>query len=538
MPTAVLYLRLSRDSEKSDSLEGQEADCRRRATELGATDVVVFKETVSGYRSVKRKAFDAMTSYVRERRPAFLIAWKFDRFSRQGIRQVADVSRLVEDTGVRFICLRDHLDSHSPEWELMAAFAAHQARGESRNTSLRVAARKARDRKRGQWKAMAPYGYAKTEDFRLVQRPEQAAVVRRIVAEFLDGRSMRAIAMGLTADNVLAPGRARQLDRVAQLRSKGRHKDADELEANLFPNVWTVTAVRKILSNPPTAGLMVHKGSVVLDEDGEPIMVTDAPIITMAERRRILARLERNVSVVRKPGQRTGGKASPGRPPKFLLTGFIRCGDCGWAMSCRDERNRHPGTRPRYFCVGRSHGHNCATASIVADDLERAVADLVVGRLAALEPDDPALVAVAERWLAKNAPEYRAERDELSTRADTLRGRLEDLESARWERGEFDDAEGPARYARFRARIAEQLSAVENALKQLPEPSVNVSALLDPDAARDALSNNDAATLAQRRDVLALVLDEVIVYPDGRLDPVWASADGPEHVPVTVPVTA
>ena len=55
---------------------------------------------------------------------------------------------------------------------------------------------------------------------------------------------------------------------------------------------------------------------------------------------------------------------------------------------------------------------------------------------------------------------------------------------------------------------------------------------------RDALSNNDAATLAQRRDVLALVLDEVIVYPDGRLDPVWASADGPEHVPVTVPVAA
>ena len=90
MPTAVLYLRLSRDSETSDSLEGQEADCRRRAAELGATDVVVFKETVSGYRSVKRRAFDAMTSYVRERRPAFLIAWKFDRFSRQGIRQVAE----------------------------------------------------------------------------------------------------------------------------------------------------------------------------------------------------------------------------------------------------------------------------------------------------------------------------------------------------------------------------------------------------------------------------------------------------------------
>lgn len=48
MPTAVLHLRPSRDTEVSDSLDGQEADCRRRAAELGADRVVVFREVVCG----------------------------------------------------------------------------------------------------------------------------------------------------------------------------------------------------------------------------------------------------------------------------------------------------------------------------------------------------------------------------------------------------------------------------------------------------------------------------------------------------------
>mgnify|MGYP006887920149 CR=1 FL=1 len=175
--------------------------------------------------------------------------------------------------------------------------------------------------------------------------------------------------------------------------------------------------------------------------------------------------------------------------------------------------------------------------SVAVPDLDRAVIDAVLGHLAALEPGDPRLAAIAKRWLARHAPEHDAQRREFAERADTLRARLEDLESARWERGEFDDAEGPERYARFRSRIAEQLAAVESALAALPEPTVDVSALLDPVETAETFANTSPATLAERREVLALVLERVTVRSGGRIEPVWVGSNA-EHLPVTEPITA
>ncbi|MFE7098450.1 recombinase family protein [Streptomyces erythrochromogenes] len=44
---AVIYLRLSHETFVSDSLEGQEADCVRKAEVLGATEVVIFREVIT-----------------------------------------------------------------------------------------------------------------------------------------------------------------------------------------------------------------------------------------------------------------------------------------------------------------------------------------------------------------------------------------------------------------------------------------------------------------------------------------------------------
>ncbi|UOE18233.1 recombinase family protein [Thermobifida halotolerans] len=518
----------------SDGLDRQDRDCRERAKQLGATDVVVFRETVSGYkRTAKRKAFDAMTSYVREHRPEFLIAWKFDRYSRKGIRDVAAVSELVEETGVRFICLKDNLDSANAEWELLAAFAAHQARGESRNTALRMTSRKAKERREGKWTAQTPYGYVKTRDMRLIQHAERAKVVRRIADAYLDGASMSAIARALTADGIDAPGYLVYLERVARLRERGKREEAEARAKKRPANVWTTTSVKNILVNPVTAGMMAYKDQPVYDEHGEPVMVTDSPIISVAERRRILARRTSQTSVVRKPGKRTGGKASPGRPPAYLLTGFVVC-ECGHAIC--GSRSRPP-KLPRYRCAGRSDATPCKLKSIAVPDLERAVIDAVLGHLAALEPEDPRLAAIARKWIARHAPEHDAQRREFAERADTLRARLEDLESAKWERGEFDDAEGPARYARFRTRIAEQLAAVESALAQLPEPTVDISALLDPAETAETFANTSPATLAERREVLALVLERVTVRSGGRIEPVWVGSNA-EHLPIAEPLAA
>jgi site-specific DNA recombinase len=151
----------------SDSLEGQEADCIRWAKELAGPDVeiVIFREVVSASKAkVRRREFDAMAAYVKEHRPASLIAWKWARVSRQGIRQLADVVELVEDTGVRFVSLKDNLDSANPGWVTLASFLAEQAKEEAKNIQLRVAARQLRDRHKGRWLKERPFGFIVNED--------------------------------------------------------------------------------------------------------------------------------------------------------------------------------------------------------------------------------------------------------------------------------------------------------------------------------------------------------------------------------------
>ncbi|MFG3498647.1 recombinase family protein [Streptomyces sp. NPDC047928] len=526
---AVLYLRLSHESFASDSLEGQEADCIRRAQELAGPDVkiVIFREVVSASKAkVRRREFDAMAEYVKEHRPAFLIAWKWDRVSRQGIRQLA---------GVRFVSLKDNLDSANPGWVTLASFLAEQAKEEAKNIQLRVAARQLRDRHKGRWVKERPFGFLVNEDRQLEPHPMEAAIVRGMVKEFLAGGTRRGIAARLTKDKVPTLRHMKRAELLARLREAGRHDEAAHIEATPIRSrdSWGLTTVRHILTNPTLAGLMVHDGKIAENADGEPIRVGEG-LITEVEHRRILARINTRKGTVKKPGKRTGKGGSPGRPVTFLLAGFLRCGERGAAMT---GNRRKPPRRSFYRCIAKSHGHPCGASSVVVQNVERLVADRVLTRLAAMEPDDPMLKAVERRWLTTYAPEYDAERGKVETKAQTLRARLEALEEARWERGEFDDAEGPARYDRLRSRIAEQLAAVESALSKLPEPVIDLSMLLDPEEAAEALSEGDGNALEARRNVLGLVLQRTyIVQAEGVTDLdvrcVWAGEED-TYVPVS-----
>ncbi|MEO3978369.1 recombinase family protein [Streptomyces sp. CAU 1734] len=527
----MLYLRLSHETYVSDSLEGQEADCVRKARELVGPDVEikVFREVVSASKAkVRRPEFDAMAVYVREHRPTLLIAWKWDRVSRQGIRQLADVVELVEDTGVRFVSLKDNLDSANPGWVTLASFLAEQAKEEAKNIQLRVAARQFRDREKGRWVKERPFGFVVNADRHLEPHPTDGPIVRGMVREFLAGGTLRGIAARVTADGVPTLRYAKRVEKLARLREAGRDEEAAHIEETPIRSrdSWGLTTVRHILTNPILAGFMVHDGKIAESADGEPIHVGQG-LITEVEHRRILARLSTRKGTVKKPGKLTGKGCSPGRPVTFLLAGFARCGECGGAMV---GNRRKPPRRSFYRCAAKAHGHPCSSSSVVANDLERLVADRVMTRLAAMEPDDPMLRAVEQRWLTTYAPEYDAERGAFETKAQTLRARLESLEEARWERGEFDDVEGPSRYERRRTRISAQLAAVEGALSKLPEPVIDLSMLLDPEEAAEALSAGDGQALESRRAVLGLALQRTyMVRTPGMKDlsirSVWAGEE-------------
>ena len=84
---------------------------------------------------------------------------------------------------------------------IMAALAQQESESLSANVRLGIQFRN----QQGQVRVNHNWflGYTKDEDGKLVIVPEEAAIVRRIYAEYLDGKSFKRIKQGLEADGIL-----------------------------------------------------------------------------------------------------------------------------------------------------------------------------------------------------------------------------------------------------------------------------------------------------------------------------------------------
>jgi hypothetical protein len=109
---------------------------------------------------------------------------------------------------------------------------------------------------------------------------------------------------------------------------------------------WSYVSVREILIAPSLTAIQAHDRGLFCDDNGELVSVGEG-IVTLGERARILAEIERRTTLVRRAqdpsriGQRTGD----GRPPKYLFSGWIRSGPSSPAGTT--DPTHSPGPRPQ-----------------------------------------------------------------------------------------------------------------------------------------------------------------------------------------------
>jgi site-specific DNA recombinase len=430
-----------------------------------------------------------------------LIVPALDRLSRRGMRHVGEMLDAVEATQGRIIFGKEGLDSGNPGSRSIIAFLAERARDESQAIAWRIERWHEGCRLKGKWTGKRPYGY-QVVDGKLLPDPYEAAVIRRIVADILTGLSARQIAKALNDEGIPSPGTTK----AEEIRARGR-------EPKNQPTTWGMSTIIDLLHNPALTGWRQHHGKVVLGPEGEPVSFGEG-ILTPGERARLLAELDRRTAMVKKSpnlqwiGRKTGG----GRPAKYLLTGFALCETCGYHLFAFLRRDRGglfyrcSSATQGYICKGRAH----IKAAIADEEVLRQV----TARLAAMEPDDPVLSAIAERWRQFTMTGDESERAELESRHDAVRDRIIDLEEARYVRGEFAMADEIARWVTMMGRLKAQRDAIEDALDELgPPPDFDIGILLDTHLSRDAW---EAATVAQRRELLKVAVDQVIIAPAHR----------------------
>ncbi|NUK09006.1 recombinase family protein [Streptomyces lunaelactis] len=499
-----LYLRLSLDRDGKTAIERQEADCRAWAERNGLTvRKVHIDRGRSGYKAVERKGFAAALAAVTSGVVGTLVVWKLDRLSRKGIGQVGKVLEEIEKAGSRLVSVVEELDTSNNSARMVVATLAELARSESQNLGTRVRHAKRYLRGTGRWiGGQAPYGLkVDQETKKLIHDPECAEYARLIADEALAGTSLVKIARLLNECEIFSP-------RGGQ---------------------WNAASIMQLLRSPAFAGLMPESETVETDDgekkytgrvfpyrDPETLHTVEIGegIISLDERDRIIRQFEARTFV-------HAGKRRPKHEATALLMGLVFCAVPGCGRRMHRVGNS-------YQCMARRAGNQCAGASALAETVDNYVTACFLSKLPALGPDDPLIVAIADRWVQRADPETFVKRDVINAEIQDEESRLADLEDARYVRGEFKGVTAIDRYNRLSARLRSRIDGLREDLGKLPMPSVNVTPMLDGPVLRAAWRD---ATNEERRHRLSLAIDRVEVtkgkrgqriIPEQRIQIHWA----------------
>jgi site-specific DNA recombinase len=197
----------------------------------------------------------------------------------------------------------------------------------------------------------APYGYRLQDDTRVVV-PKEAAVVRRIFAEYLRGGTIRGVEASLNDEGLQSP--------------RGKQ--------------WRSSTVRSLLVNKKYTGAFVW-GKYVAGyyhgtENGEivPRQKTDKkhPTSPIEHADRFEAIIESKVfQTVQRRLENQRRDTSPLRQPgeRFLLSGLLKCGHCGYAMIGYHWNRKKVGERRKMYTCSSHHfqGKKVCTRNTISE---------------------------------------------------------------------------------------------------------------------------------------------------------------------------
>ena len=462
---AAVYVRVSTEDQARHgySLAEQEETCRRRAAELGAAEVLLYRdEGVSGA-SLDRPGLAGLREAARAGRVDVLVCRDPDRLSRRLAHQLL-LTEEFEKAGVRLEFL-DFAWQESPEGRLFYSIRGAIAEYEREKIRDRMARGKLQKARQGGIPVgFYAYGYRYDPETERVEVLEDEAVwVRRMFEWFV-------------SEDVGVLGVANRLTDAGAPTRKGKP-------------FWRRQTVRQILANP------VYKGEWRYRDLTVPV-----PAIVDA------ALWERAQDKLKEARRLWAGK---GRK-QYLLSGILTCADCGNPMVGtytkwwgRKER--------RYTCrqargVARNLG--CRPAkSVPAGPVERAVWEQVKAALS--DPDALAREAAAR---SPQAEELRREMGRVEKLlADAEKGREAVLDALAAGLVELD-ARTKARLAELKRR-KERLEVRKRELEALLRGAEGAAARLDElrALAAEVLGRLDELSFEEKRALVRAVVAQVTV---------------------------
>ena len=311
-----------------------------------------------------REDFQRLLADVMSGKINCVIVKDLSRFARNYSDAGSLIDNLFVQMGVRFISLAENVDSYKnpdsvsniivPITNVMNDNYCYQ-------TSKKIRQVFDYKRRNGQYiGAFAPYGYVKhpKDKHRLIVDPDAAENVKLIFTMLIQGSSKRAIALYLNEHGVPSPS-AYKVQKGLPVSTRG-YDDP----------MWGARMIHSILTNPTYTGDLaqgrsrvksykVHQIEAVPREEWVEVAGTHEAIIDYETFDKVQALLQRDT------------RTSPKGREVHLFSGFLKCADCGRAITrCVSKNNNVYYSCSTYKNRSRTA---CTMHSIKHERLEAAV---------------------------------------------------------------------------------------------------------------------------------------------------------------------
>lgn len=300
---AVIYARYSSHNQTEQSIEGQLHDNYAWAKQQGINVIGEYIDRALSGTKDTRPDFQRMITDASKRQFELVIVWKLDRFARNRYDSAIYKAKLKK-CGVRVVSVKENI-TDTPEGIILEGLLESMAEYYSANLSQNILRGKRETMLKGYWcGGKVPYGY-KLVERRLVVDEKTAPAIRYLFENYLKGVSKKQI--------------------VEDLNAKGyRTASGKPLQYKSFS---------KTLQNSVYIGQYVLKGEVIPDL-AEAIIDEDT-----------------FNKVQLKVKELSHKQATYKAKVKYLLSGKIYCGYCGYPMVGECGRSKSGNMYHYYACA-------------------------------------------------------------------------------------------------------------------------------------------------------------------------------------------
>ena len=349
MNRAVVYARFSSDNQRDESIYAQLRAINEYADKNNIKIVNQFIDRAKSATSDKRPEFQNMIKFCEADTTgiSMVIVHKLDRFSRDKYDS-AMYKQKLKVKGIRVVSVLENLDN-SPESLILESVIEGMAQYYSANLAREVA----KGQRENGLRAMhnggdAPLGYDVTNDKRYAINKEEAQAVKIIFDMYVNGYSY---------SNIID-----KLNDLGYKTKRGNKFGKNSLHGILSNEKYTGVYVfnktqRKGINGKRNGHKQKSEDEIIKVEGGMPQIIGKDIFIQAQEMMQ----------------KRKKAPGSHKAITLYLLTGIIKCGECGHAMQGNKRKDKYGNDYISYRCGCRKQKRDCKNKEIKREYLEEFV---------------------------------------------------------------------------------------------------------------------------------------------------------------------